>query len=424
MEYLLLLRNRNFSKLWFAQIFSQIGQNLLNFSLIILVFDLAQGTRFANLAVALLVIAFGLPALLFAPIAGTYVDYWDRRKILVISNILRVALVLMFIKAEGSLLVILILSFLLSTILNFFVPAETATIPDLVPPNLLLVANSLFIFSLYASFIVGYSTSGPVVSLLGNHGPYWAVAVMFAIAAVLSALLPKLPVDRPAGSLPKPDLARHMKDNWKLVRSNGERFFAILQLTIIQALIAILVTLAPALSLSLLHIPLQKASHVLIIPVGVGMVLGVLFVGSVTKMADKISLIQTSLIIAGLTLTAVGLSGQLWRTDEGNQIASLATISLIVGVLMFILGFMNALISATAQTLLQESTSNQDRGKVFASLNMMVNIASTAPILFTGILADLLSVTRVISILGALLTVYAIYMIWHWHLPKAATQPE
>src|SRR5206468_3795444 len=127
-EYFSLLHYGNFTKLWGAQIFSQVGQNLLNFALIILVYDLAQHTHFANISVALLVLSFGLPSLLFAPIAGTYVDYWDRRKVLVASNLLRAVLVLAYIKGEHNLWAILLLSFLVSTVLQFFVPAETATI--------------------------------------------------------------------------------------------------------------------------------------------------------------------------------------------------------------------------------------------------------------------------------------------------------
>jgi MFS family permease len=69
---------------------------------------------------------------------------------------------------------------------------------------------------------------------------------------------------------------------------------------------------------------------------------------------------------------------------------------------------MNGLISIAAQTLLQENTTDETRGKVFGALNMMVNIAATLPILFAGILADLIGVTRVITVLGILMLIFAI----------------
>lgn len=409
-----MLRIANFDKLWLAQILSQIGQNLLNFALIILVYDMTSGTHYANLSVALLVIVFGLPSLLFAPIAGSYVDYWDRRLVLIATNLLRALLVLGYIAFEGNLLIILVLSFVISTIMQFFVPAETATIPKLVPKSLLLPANSLFIFSIYAAFIVGYSASGPAVQQFGHHGPYWVVAGMWFVAGILSLLIPKQPVRRPKSRPPRPHLWERMAENWTYIRAQRDRYFSVLQLTVTQAMVSVLVTLAPALSIALLHIPLQRASHVLIIPVGVGMVLGVLVVHFVVRDRAKMAVIQVCLIIASIALTALGLVGQLYRTYHGETLVPIATISVIVGILMLILGLINSMISATAQTLLQETTSDENRGKVFGSLNMFINLAATMPILFSGALADLLSVTKVVVIFGFLMTVYSIYMAWHF----------
>ena len=415
MEYLQLFRQANFNKLWFAQILSQIGQNLLNFALIIVVYNAAAGSRFANLTVALLVIAFGLPSLLFAPMAGRLVDYWERRRLLVVTNLLRAGLILIYTLIGGHLWLILLLSFAVSNILQFFVPAEAATIPNIVPKHLLLPANSLFIFSIYAAFIVGYSASGPVIQILGNKGPYLVVAGMIALAAALLAFLPKQVVATQSKKpFARPQLWRDLRDNWQLINAHPERFFSIIQLAITQAVVSILVTLAPALSLALLRVPLQDASHIIIIPAGVGMILGVLLVNVVTRNRAKAVVIQGGLIIAGITLTLLGLSVQLYHIYQRHSVIPVVSIALIVGMLMLILGLINAMISATAQTLLQETTSDSDRGKVFASLNMMINIAATAPILITGLLASLLSVTKVVTLIGVLLTIYALFMVWHY----------
>jgi len=80
--------------------------------------------------------------------------------------------------------------------------------------------------------------------------------------------------------------------------------------------------------------------------------------------------------------------------------------------LVLILGFMNAVVSAASQTILQENTTEATRGKVFGALNMMVNIAATLPIFFAGILADLTSVNAVITGLGLLLLVFATVQFW------------
>ncbi|HEX7259360.1 MAG TPA: MFS transporter [Candidatus Saccharimonadia bacterium] len=422
MLYLRLFKYADFAKLWSAQILSGISQNLLNFSLIILVYELTLGSQFANLSVSLLVLTFGLPALLFAPIAGAYVDHWDRKKVLVVSNLLRAGLVLLYVFFDHNLSLILIISFIVSTILQFFVPAESASIPNVVPKNLLLAANSLFIFSLYASFIIGYSGSGPAIHYLGPHGPYWVVAGMLLLAALLTSTLDLRSVKRRSGPLPRLHPVKHLRNNWRIITSQRDRLFSALQLTVTQAMVSVLITLAPALSLAVLHIPLKQASHILIIPVGVGLVLGVVLVTTISKRLTKMRLIQGGLITAGITLTLVGLSGQLYRTHDGQTLLPLAVIPVILAVLMLLLGMLNALISAAAQTMLQESTNDENRGKVFASLNMMVNLAATTPILLTGLLADLLSVTKVITMLGVIATVYALYITWRYR--RSVVQPS
>jgi predicted MFS family arabinose efflux permease len=104
--YVQLLKNTNFLKIWSAQLLSQIASNLLNFALIIRIFDLAANTPFANISVSLLILSFGIPSIIFAVLAGAYVDHLDRKKVLVITNLLRAVLVLMFLLFEQNLFMV------------------------------------------------------------------------------------------------------------------------------------------------------------------------------------------------------------------------------------------------------------------------------------------------------------------------------
>jgi MFS family permease len=417
-EYLQAIKQKNFSKLWGAQVLSQVAANLLNFALIIIVYNLSQGTRFSSFAVSLLVLSFAIPSIFAAPAAGTYVDYWDRNKILFVSNFLRAILAFSYIWLDHSLIMILVLTFLTATITQFFLPAEAATIPKVVESKYLLNANALFIFTMYGAFVVAFSASGPVIDILGRQGPYILAGAMFVLSTILVAFLPKLPIEKKAGKPPKLHLLKQLQHNWQIIREHPDRYFSLIQLALTQGIVFVLITLAPALSQALLHIPLQNASHILIIPVGVGMVLGVLMVDSVSRRINKLRVIQVCLVIAGVGLTSLGLAGLLYRTDEGNQIASVATIGLIVSVIMLVLGVVNAMMSAAAQTLLQETTTDENRGKVFGSLQMLINAASVLPILISGFLADAISVTKVLDILGICLTLYAVY-VWWKHKPQS-----
>lgn len=411
MDYLRTIRHLNFTKLWLAQILSQVAANLLNFALVILVYNLTLDSRFANFSVSLLVLSFAVPAILSAPIAGAFVDHWDRKKVLVVSNALRVILVLLYIPAADNIVLILLLTFAVSIVGQFFMPAEAATIPKVVPRKYLLPANSLFVFSIYTSFMLGYSASGPAVAIFGSNGAYYVTSAMFAVATLLVTLLPSQNVDKKSTKLPELNLWHHVKDNWRIIRAHPDRSFALQQMGITQGIVYILITLAPALSLALLKVPLQNASHFIIIPVGIGMITGVILLGLLARWANRRRIIEAGLVISGIALTLLGLSGQLYRPYHGEPITAIINIGLVVGGIMLILGAMNSIISAVAQTLLQETTDDSNRGKVFSSLQMLTNIATTVPVFAIGILADLLSVTKVVTIVGSLLFLYALFVV-------------
>jgi len=413
-----LLHNKNFAHLWGSQILSQVAQQLLNFALIVRVFELAQHTRLANISVALVVLSFGIPSIFFAATAGVYVDHWNRKVVLLVANIIRGVLVLGYLAFEHNLAMVLLLSFLISSTTQFFSPAEAASIPVLVPERHLLRANSLFVFTMYASFIVGYGAAAPVIAIFGPRAPYVLTSAMFLIAALFIIRLPTMRavsktqvrfIELMAST--QDELAK----NWRLIRSRRQLSFPILQLTVSQAMVGVVLALAPALSLAVLHRPLQNASQFLIIPAGLGMVIGVLLIGRLVKRFTKIAIIAVGLVAAALTLTLLGVTGLLEhvaRIHHYKPISVSLTVSLVVAVLVLILGLMNGLISIASQTLLQEHTTDETRGKVFGALNMMVNIAATLPILFAGILADLIGVARVVTFLGLLLLVFAIGQVY------------
>jgi len=416
---LTLVHNHNFSRLWSAQILSQIAQQLLNFALIVRVFDLAQGTRLANISVALVVLSFGVPSIFFAAAAGVYVDHWNRKVVLVTANIIRGLLVLGYLVVERNLALVLILTFLISATTQFFAPAEAASIPVLVDQRHLLRANSLFVFTMYASFIVGYGLAAPVIALLGPSSPYFLTSLMFLIAGLLVVRLPSMRAVTHTQVRFQQLLAstwHEIFQNWRLIRKDRNLSFPILQLTISQAMVGVVLALAPALSLALLHRQLQSASQFLIIPAGLGMVIGVVIIGELARRFSKVAIITRGMALAAGALMALGIVGiieqALYYHYPFDDISLPMIVALFVAVLVFILGLMNGLLSIAAQTLLQEHTTDASRGKIFGALNMMINIAATLPILFAGILADLFGVARVVTLLGVVLLAFGLAQIY------------
>lgn len=397
MGYISLARNGQFSKLWASQILSLVAQNLLNFALIIRVFDLARGTPYANVSVGLVFLSFLIPSVLFAAVAGVYVDHWDRRRVMVVSNLVRAVLVLGFLFLETNLAAVLLITFLVSVMTQFFTPAEAAAIPRLVKKSELLPANALFVFTFYGAFAVGYSSAPFALKLLGAAGSYWTVAGLFAAAAIVASTLPKLKAEGVRQKLRHiiTQTTAELTTSFRAIRADRNLYFPIIQLSIIQALIGIVAALGPALALALLNARLEDSAVILILPVGLGLVAGVIMAGPLARRLPKIWLISGGLLVVGVTLTLIGNSA-------GEPAVSIAA-------MMLVLGLANAIITVAAQTLLQENTTDHTRGKVFGVLNMTINLAAGLPTLLAGILADIFnSVPKVVGGAGLLVLVFAI----------------
>jgi MFS family permease len=114
-----------------------------------------------------------------------------------------------------------------------------------------------------------------------------------------------------------------------------------------------------------------------------------------------------------------GLANRLHGATDGLHHIRHYEIGLLIAPLVFILGFMNAIVSVAAQTILQEHTTDSTRGKVFGALSMMVNIAATLPVFFAGVFADLFGVPAVITTLGLILLGFA---AWQYYGLKRTQQ--
>ncbi len=406
MGYRQILTKGHFWKLWGSQAVSLIAQNLLNYTLIIRAAELSQGTPLENVSVALVILAFGVPSILFAAVAGVYVDTWSRKRVLLISNLIRAALLLSYLFVETNLILMLIVTFLVSTVTQFFAPAEGAAIPRLVDKKNLVSANALFVSTFYLAFIIGYVSAAPLLSAFGVTVSYVTASVMFAAAAALIAILPNIGghhKDVKAPSLGEG--TRHMigalKQNTKVILEKRALYFPIAQLMFVQAIISVLLVFAPAVSLALLKGPLKDTSMYLVLPAAIGMAIGIGIVARLAKRFTSNQIMKVGILFAGVAMLGIGLAGQLYR-DNGVLPLTVTQVSFVVAGLVLVVGMSNAIVSIVGQTTLQQGTVDADRGKVFGALNMMLNIALTIPVFFAAVAADLLSVTKVISLVGML----------------------
>ena len=186
-----ILKNRDFFLLWISQIISQIGDRLGQMALIAFVYAKAPGS---SIEIAKILSFTIIPVFLIGPVAGVYVDRWDRRKTLYICDFLRTVMVffvILFLFNIKNLGAAYFTIFVLFCIGRFFVPAKLAIIPDLVKKEDLLMANSLVNITGMIAAIFGFGISGVLVEWLKAKGGLYLDALSFFISATTIFLVSK-----------------------------------------------------------------------------------------------------------------------------------------------------------------------------------------------------------------------------------------
>ncbi|HEY7416793.1 MAG TPA: MFS transporter, partial [Ktedonobacteraceae bacterium] len=145
-----LLRNRNFALLWIGRTISVLGDFAFDTTLILWIgVIIAKGQSWAPLAVSGVLIATSIPIFLIGPIAGVFVDRWEKRPTMLWMDALRAILITLLLfaanlfplpffpdgkmPASWQLGMIYAIVFLASTCAQFFNPSRMALIGDLVP---------------------------------------------------------------------------------------------------------------------------------------------------------------------------------------------------------------------------------------------------------------------------------------------------
>ncbi|HJW21579.1 MAG TPA: MFS transporter, partial [Candidatus Limnocylindrales bacterium] len=190
--YVRLALDSSFSALWTGQLISLIGDRVHQVALAFLVLRATN----SPIAVGVVFLVATLPNLLFGPIAGTLVDRWDHREVMIVSDLLRAGIVLLIpIAAVTNLALVYPLVFLVTTISLFFRPAKLAILPRMVPGEDLVAANSALWISETFADVGGFALAGLFVALLGSQLPlaFWVDAVTYVASALLVASIAVAP---------------------------------------------------------------------------------------------------------------------------------------------------------------------------------------------------------------------------------------
>ena len=245
--YVRLALDGSFSALWTGQLISLIGDRVHQVALAFVVLY-ATGSPLALGAVFFISL---LPNLLFGAIAGTIVDRSDHREVMIVSDLLRAALVLLIpIAAVTNLILVYPMVFVVTTIGVFFRPAKGAILPRLVAEQDLTSANSAMWIAETFADIGGYAIAGLFVALLGSQLPlaFWADAVTYIASAILIGSISVAPLQRVAAAAgeARAGFLGEMAAGWRFLRSEAAVFANTLQATVAQFMLGIFIALMPA----------------------------------------------------------------------------------------------------------------------------------------------------------------------------------
>lgn len=397
--------NRHFQIIFAAELVSTFGDVLHKLALMWYIYSVtgsALSTGGVAIAGLLAPIVAGLPI-------GALVDRWNRKTIMIASDLVRAALVAamvlaMIVSDQPPLWFFYLGSFGLSFAAMFFGPARSAALPDLLDRETLLGAN-VAASMLGQIMAVAYTAIGGL--LIASIGPIWAMAinaVSFVGSAIWLTRLPSLAREpRPQAAGARPSMLADIREGVAYMRSTAFLSALLSVVVMVNFGSALYSSLLPALvagSLGGTPALYGTISTAMI----VGSLLGGLVIQPIARRLSMSALIAIGLSGAGLSAIAIGWS----------------RLTPLVVVLYGLMSFALVFNQMPVYTLLQRETPSHLRGRVFNLFGLVATIANPLGIALGSLLADKVGVGWVYSAGGLIVLFGALQLGRRFQAPQPA----
>lgn len=347
-----------FLRLWLAQVVTSTGEWVFFLVVAIKAADVGRGTPEG--AVALVLLARLGPGFFFGQLAGVLADRWDRRRLMAVCDIARAATVCAFPFLDHVWQLVL-LSLVLEAFTLLWIPAKEAMVPNLLPRKHLPTANTLSVLATYGTFPLALLL---MLVLSGDGGQdtaigFWFDAGTFVVSAMLILSIverrKKSPANETSAAIDDDKLDvgsiwSEMRDGWRLVF--GDPVLRAVNLGLAVGLVGggMLVPLGTVYATEVLDAD-NRGYYGMLMGLGAGLGVGVLLLLGVSERINRPWVFGRAVLVAGLALLSATIFDVLWLV-----ILQLGAVGAAVGV-VYILGF----------TIIQESTDDEMRGRVFAA---------------------------------------------------------
>lgn len=380
-----------FRRLWAGQLVSLFGDFLAIFAVLsFATFNLhASATQITYITVSFLV-----PFAFFGPIAGVFVDRWDLKRTMIVSDLIRAALVVLLIRAPNIYAIYAVLM-TMSFVSTFFVPAQSVTVRTLVPPNGLMSANAMMQQAMQVIRIITPALAGALVGWFGAYVCYLIDTGSFLFSALMIAPLVINRVQTPQAADKKTSVGSIVSEfgaGMKFILTHANISFVILALTAGMFAISCfgpLVAVFVRDNLKANEFVFGLVNSL----IGIGMILCTIAIGKFAQSRSKSKMVIEGLLVIGVSVAVMAAFGNIPMCAVG----------------MFGIGVGSGLIMIPSMTLIQTETPMEMVGRVSSSVWSLLSIAQVIGLVFSGSLAAKLGVVNLFYLSALMLAAIAAF---------------
>ena len=384
-----------FRRLWLAQVVAQLGEAVALVALPLLAFAMTNSAELLSLIYVLQLI----PRIILAPITGVIADRLDRKRLMIICDLARMALVAVmpFTREAWQ---VGVLAVLIAIGNAFARPAELAAVPMVAPPHLLVPALSATQVAGSVVRVIGPALAGAIITLAGPGPAFGAQALCFGLsAAILFGLTLPAAEPQPDAARPNPleAVREEMRDGLRIVWHNPivrgtAAVEALWQLVFSSLFVAALVYVEES-----LHLGDDAASafSALTACLAGGTAIGALVARPMERRIGRPALMAIG-YLAPLTLIPAAFTPPLP----------------VLFACWLALGFTDAWAVIAMQSYLAESVEDALRGRMYATWTAFVTIGGAIALIIVGRLTESIGPPLTLAIAGATVGIGGPILLW------------
>lgn len=399
------LFKKNFFALWVGQIISEFGDRLNQMALISLVYSKNPGSV---MALAKLLFFIVVPVFVIGPVAGAYVDRWNRKKVMIISDIFRGLLVL-FIPVfvhMNMMPAVYVTVFLMFSATRFFLPSKMALIPAIVSKEKLMIANSLSNTTRMIATVFGLALAGFIVKWVGYIWGFYLDSVSYFISAMLITVITPKQVIKKIGEdiyITKEAIKVSIRKSiWKEIVEGFSYVLKRNKMKVVTSAVFLFMAGVGSIFCVIIVFVQEAFGSVtedlgtLGIFLGIGLFAGTIVYGKIGQKYSKLKAMFTCFVCCGICISLFALYSDKNPVLLGG------------GLLIMFVGIFGAPILTCVNTYMQTLVPDEARGRLFSSMEAVIHLAFLFFMFLTAYFSKFVSNLNILLICGCLFAIFGI----------------